>query len=61
MSNSSFFNGGVYVRDYILSAMVGLQNEIGRQNTDDPEYQAYQKVYDLIADKFGDIFTEFKG
>ena len=61
MSNSSFFDGAKYVRDYILSAMLGLQNEVGHVNLDDPEYQAYRKVYDFVANKFGDMFTEFKG
>lgn len=62
MANSSFFNGGVYVRDYILSAVIGLQNEVGAGNwQEDPEYQAYQKVYDMIVDRFGDMFTDFKG
>lgn len=60
-SNASFFKGSMYVRDYLLSAVIGLQNELGHSNTDDPEYQAYQKVYDLIVDRFGDMFTEFKG
>ena len=61
MANSSFFNGGVYVRDYILSAVIGLQNEMGHSTPDNPEYQAYQKVYDMVVDRFGDMFTEFKG
>lgn len=61
MSNSSFFDGGKYVRDYILSSMIGLQNELGHDDIDNPEYQAYQKVYNLIINKFGDIFTDLKG
>jgi hypothetical protein len=61
MANSSFFNGGVYVRDYVLSAVVGMQNEMGHSDTSDPEYQAYQKVYDMVVDRFGDMFTDFKG
>ena len=61
MSNASFFNGGVYVRDYILSSLIGMQNEIGHSDQDNPEYRAYQKVYNLITDRFGAMFTEFKG
>ena len=61
MSYASFFSGAVYVRDYTLSALIGLQNEIGHANPDDPEHQAYKKVYDLVVNKFGDMFTEFKG
>ena len=54
MSNMSFYNGATYVRDYILSSLVGFQNEIRTDNwREDPEYQAYQKVYDLIVDKVG--------
>ena len=62
MSNVSFYNGIEYARDYILSSITGLQNETRACNwREDPEYQAYQKVYDLIVDKFGRMFDDFKG
>lgn len=58
---SEFNNGAVHARDCILCSIVGLQNEMGHHNPDDPEYKAYQKVYDLIVDKYGDMFKKFKG
>lgn len=60
MSNRSFFDGAVYVRDNVLATLIGMQNELGHVNPNDPEYQAYKKVYDTIADKMGDMFDEFK-
>lgn len=62
MSNMSFYNGVTYVRDYVLSSLTGLQNGIRTDNwREDPEYQAYQKVYELVVDKFGGKFTDYKG
>lgn len=61
MADNNFFDGVCYARDYILSAMIGMQNEMGHVNLDNLEYRAYQKVYDLVVNKFGDMFTEFKG
>lgn len=58
---SEFNNGAVYARDVILSSVIGLQNEMGHHNPDNPEYKAYQKVYDLIVDKYGDMLQKFKG
>lgn len=60
MSNSSFRNGGTYVRDNILAMLIGLQNNVGYSEQEDSEYFAYQKVYNLIADIFGDMFTDLK-
>ena len=60
MSNRSFFDGAVYVRDNVLATLIGLQNELGHGDPNNPEYQAYKKVYDSIADKMGDMFDEFK-
>lgn len=59
MSNTSFEHGAVYVRDYILASLLGLENGIGHTDPDNPEYAAYQKVYDLITNRFGDMFTDF--
>ena len=64
MSNTSFFDGGKYVRDYILASIVGLQHvaiHTSPEGGTDPKYKAYAEVYNLIEKRFGDIFTEFKG
>lgn len=64
MSNSSYFDGAIYVRDHTLAMLNGLMTETVYDHPDGPdsaEYQAYQKVYRLIVDKFGGMFTEFKG
>lgn len=60
MSNTSFEHGAVYVRDYILASLLGLQNGLFHSDPDNPEYSAYQKVYNLVADRFGDMFTNLK-
>lgn len=60
MSNTSFECGAVYVRDYILAFLLGMQNAIGHTDPDNPKYEAYQQIYDSIADRFGDLFTDFK-
>ena len=64
MSNASFFDGGKYVRDYVLAILLGMKKEVmhnSPEGVDDPRYQAYSNVYDKIVDKFDDLFTEFKG
>lgn len=58
---SEFKNGAKHARDCILSSIIGLQNEIGHHNLNDPTYKAYQKVYNLIVKNYGDMFKEFKG
>ena len=58
---SDFNNGAMYARDIILSLLIGLQNDIGHHNPDDPEYKAYQKAYDLIVKNYGDMLQKFKG
>lgn len=60
MSNTSFEHGAVYVRDYVLAFLIGMQNSIGYIEPDNPELAAYQRVYNSIADRFGDMFTDFK-
>ena len=60
MANESFNRGAVYVRDYILASLLGLQNGLYHTDPDNPEYEAYQKVYDLITNKFGDMFEPFQ-
>ena len=64
MSNLNFHDGGEYVRDYIL-ANIGIRMELVAHDThkgvNSTEYKAYQNIYKLIADKFGDIFTDLKG
>ena len=60
MSNNSFENGAIYVRDNILAMLIGLQGKVGYSEDEDSEYFAYQKAYQLIADTFGDMFTKLK-
>ena len=57
---SEFNNGAKHARDDILATIIGLQNEIGGDENY-PVYAAYQKLYNLIVEKQGDMFTEFQG
>ena len=57
---SEFNRGAEYVRDNILASIIGLQNGIRHSNLDDPTYKAYQKVYNLIKERYGDMFDKFK-
>ena len=58
---SEFNRGAESVRDNILASIIGLQNGIGHNNPDGPTYKAYQKVYNLIKDRYGGMFESFKG
>lgn len=60
MSNTSFDHGAVWVRDYILAWLLGIQNVLYHTDPDNPEYKAYEKTYDMIVERFGDLFTDFK-
>lgn len=64
MSNSSYFSGAVYVRDYILAVLNGHMNgtlHTSDLGADDPKFQAYAEIHDIITSRFGDMFTELKG
>lgn len=51
--------GAKHARDSILATIIGLQNENGKPESE--TYQAYQKLYELIAANYGDIYEPFKG
>lgn len=52
--------GSKYARDCIIAEIIGLQNGI-MDKTESEEYKAYQNVLELIIDRHGDMYTEFKG
>ncbi len=54
-----YTTGARRVRDSILAMIVGLQNKIGN-DTGSERYQAYQEVYELIAETHGDMFVSYK-
>lgn len=58
---SKFDEGAQYVRDCIIGMIIGMQNDIGNAEKDKASYEAYQKVYKEIVDRFGDMYTPFKG
>lgn len=55
-----FNTGSKYARDCIIAEIIGLQNEI-MDKAESEEYKAYQNVLELIIDRHGDMYTEFKG
>lgn len=55
-----FNAGSKYARDCILAEIIGLQNGI-IDKTESEEYKAYQKVLELIIDRHGDMYKDFKG
>lgn len=55
-----FNKGSQYARDCILAEIIGLQNGI-MDKTDSEEYKAYQKVFEMIVDRHGDMYEDFKG
>lgn len=55
-----FNAGSKYARDCILAEIIGLQNGI-MDKTESEEYKTYQKVLELIIDRHGDMYEEFKG
>lgn len=58
---SEFNKGAAHVRDNILCLLIGLQEEIGHNNEDKPEYQALQNAYNTIVEHYGDMFQDYKG
>lgn len=55
-----FNDGSKYARDCIIAEIIGLQNGV-MDKTESEEYKAYQNVLELIIDRHGDMYTEFKG
>lgn len=55
----SYQEGAKYARDSIIATIIGLQNGNGRPESE--AYQAYQKLYEVIVAKHGDMFESFKG
>lgn len=35
-------------RQYIIAVLCGFQEEIGHNNSEDPEYRAYQRVIEFL-------------
>lgn len=54
-----FYNGSKYARDCIITEIIGLQNGI-MDKKESEEYKAYQNVLELIIDKYGDMYRDFK-
>lgn len=57
---SEFSKGARFARDCIISMLIGFQNGMGHNNPNDPEYKAYQRVYETIVKNYGDEFEKFK-
>lgn len=55
-----FNKGSQYTRDCIIAEIIGLQNNI-MDKPESEEYKSYQKVLELIIDRHGDMYQEFKG
>ena len=56
---TEFQRGCEYARDRILASIIGLQNGLVDKNG--ARYWDYQKVYDLIVEACGDMYTRYKG
>ena len=48
-------------RDNIIAMIVGMQNEIGHHNPENPRYATLQEVLLCIADRYGEMMTPYKG
>lgn len=60
MALSEYNKGAAHARDLVLCLIIGIQNEI-IWKPESPEYQAYQKLYEEIVDRYGDMYAPFKG
>lgn len=57
MTRTDFERGAIYARDYIISTILGMQENV--RGT--AKYSAYQEVMDMIEERFGNMFQDFKG
>ena len=58
--NSEFNKGAAYARDLTISIIIGMQNEIGNDISDE-RYVVLQKLMNTIEAKCGDMYSEFIG
>lgn len=56
---SEFSKGAAHGRDNIICLIMGVQNNIA--DIASPEYQELQKLLEEIVDRYGDLFTPYKG
>ncbi len=57
---SEFNKGAAYMRDIIVSHIIGIQNDLGN-NIEDKGYQELQKLLELIEDQYGKMCEDFMG
>lgn len=60
MSRSDYNQGFTTARDRIVAEIVGLQSDV-KTGRDSVEYKTYQKALEMIIDRHGSMFSEFKG
>lgn len=54
-----YSKGAAHSRDNIICLIMGIQNNM--VDTESPEYQELQKLLLEIIDRYGDLFTPYKG
>lgn len=57
MARTDFESGAIHARDYIIAIIVGMQESVN----DTVKYSAYQEVMDMIEERLGKMFQDFKG
>lgn len=57
---SEFNKGASYARDCILANILAVQNSIADE-TDSEQYKTLQALYVAIKEKYGAMYTDFKG
>ena len=57
MARTDFERGAIYARDCIIATILGMQESV--RGT--AKYSAYQEVADMIEERFGNMFQDFKG
>lgn len=57
---SEFNKGASYMRDNVISHIVGMQNDLGN-NVEDKGYQELQKLLELIEEQYGKMLSKFTG
>jgi hypothetical protein len=57
---SEFNRGAAYCRDCIIANIIGLQNEVGLDESNE-QYQILQKLLVHIEETYGGCCRDFKG
>ena len=57
---SEFNKGASYMRDNVISHIVGMQNDLGN-DVEDKGYQELQKLLELIEEQYGKMLSKFTG